>query len=193
MPPKAKITRDMIIEAGLQIVRTEGTESLNVRRAAAELDCSTQPVMYHFKTVSDLKAAVYERANDLHTAYILTPDAEAADPFLSVGLRYIRFAAEEPHLFRFLFQSDSFRNVTFQELMQSDGLTPVLAPLCEIAGLTGTQAREIFGILFVCVHGAASLIANNAIPYDQAYFENMLTAAFEGAVMRMKGAEHETV
>ena len=98
MPPKAKITRDMIIEAGLQIVRTEGTESLNVRRAAAELDCSTQPVMYHFKTVSDLKAAVYERANDLHTAYILTPDAEAADPFLSVGLRYIRFAAEEPHL-----------------------------------------------------------------------------------------------
>ena len=193
MPPKAKITRDMIIEAGLQIVRTEGTESLNVRRTAAELDCSTQPVMYHFKTVSDLKAAVYERANDLHTAYILTPDADAADPFLSVGLRYIRFAAEEPHLFRLLLQSTQFQNVSFQELTQSDGLTPVLAPLCESAGLSAAQAKEIFGILFVCVHGAASLIANNAIPYDRAYFENMLTAAFEGAVMRMKGTQHETV
>ena len=193
MPPKAKITGDMIIRAGLQIVRTEGTENLNVRRIAAELDCSTQPVMYYFKTVTDLKAAVYARANDLHTAYILTPDADAADPFLSVGLRYIRFSAEEPHLFRFLFQSNQFQNVSFQELMQSDGLTPVLAPLCETAGLSEAQAKEIFGILFVCVQGAASLIANNAIPYDQTYFENILTAAFEGAVMRMKGTRHETV
>ena len=142
MPPNAKITGDMIIGAGLQIVRTEGAENLNVRRVAAELDCSTQPVMYYFKTVTDLKAAVYARTNDLHTAYILTPDADAADPFLSIGLRYIRFAAEEPHLFRFLFQSNQFQNVSFQELMQSDGLTPVLAPLCETAGLSEAQAKE---------------------------------------------------
>lgn len=193
MPPKARITRDMIIEAGLQIVRTEGTDSLNVRRAAAVLSCSTQPVMYHFKSVSDLKAAVYARANDLHTAYIMTPDTDAADPFLSVGLRYIRFAAEEPHLFRFLFQSDSIRNITFQELMQAEDLAPVLATLCASAGLSEAQAKKIFGILFVCVHGAASLIANNAIPCDRAYFEDMLTAVFEGAVMRMKGAQNETV
>ena len=79
MPPKAKITRDMIIEAGLQIVRTEGAENLNVRRVAAMLDCSTQPVMYYFKTVSELKASVYDAANEVHTAYIMAPDSEIMD------------------------------------------------------------------------------------------------------------------
>ena len=52
MPPKAKITRDMIIEAGIKVVREKGAESLNVRQVAAVLGCSTQPVMYHFSTVS---------------------------------------------------------------------------------------------------------------------------------------------
>ena len=60
MPPKAKITRDMIIKAGITIIRTEGIDSLNVRRVAALLSCSTQPVMYHFKTVKELTYAVYE-------------------------------------------------------------------------------------------------------------------------------------
>ena len=107
MPPKARITKQMIIEAGLKTVRTEGADALNVRRAAAELGCSTQPVMYHYRTVSELKDDVYAAADKLHTEYIMTPDENAKNPMLSIGLRYIRFAHEEKHLFRFLFQSGS--------------------------------------------------------------------------------------
>jgi AcrR family transcriptional regulator len=187
MPPKARITREMIIEAGLKIVRTEGDDSLNVRAVAAVLECSTQPVMYHFKTVSDLKSAVYDAANALHTEYIMTPDASTDNPFLSIGLRYIRFAAEEKHLFRFLFQSDSFQNVSFGDLMNAEELSPMIAPLCAAADLTEAQARAVFEMLFICVHGAASLIANNSICYDRPHFEEMLRRAFDGAVAALKG------
>ena len=74
MPPKAKITKEMVISAGLTVVRNEGQESLNVRRVAAELNCSTQPIMYHYKTVEELKADIYAAADSFHTEYIMNPD-----------------------------------------------------------------------------------------------------------------------
>lgn len=182
MPPKSKITREMIIEAGLRIVRRDGVESLNVRKVAAELECSTQPVMYHFKTVSELKAAIYGAADRLHTEYIMAQDGSEDVMLLSIGLRYIRFAAEEKNLFRLLFQSDSFGKVSFGELMGSEEQTPLTAPICEAAGISEDKARRVFEVLFICVHGAASMIANNSIEYDTEHFRELLTEVFNGAV-----------
>lgn len=186
MPPKAKITKEMIIEAGLQTVRTEGEESLSVRRVAAELGCSTQPVMYHYKSVDNLKADVYAAADELHTGFIMTPDENAPNPLMSIGLRYIRFANEEKPLFVFLFQSGKFRNESFKELLEADSLDVILQPLCKAAELTIQQAKEVFALLFICVHGAASLLANNSLEYDEGYFIKLLENTFTGAVGAVK-------
>ena len=40
MPPKAKITRDMIVDAAVGIVRDRGFESINARTVAERLHCS---------------------------------------------------------------------------------------------------------------------------------------------------------
>jgi AcrR family transcriptional regulator len=183
MPPKPKITRDMIVRAGFDIVRKEGEQSLNVRKVAAALGCSTQPVMYHFSTVYDLKAAVYEYADNFHTEYILTPDESIEDRFLCIGIRYLRFAYEEKKLFRFIFQSGHFKNVGLHELIDSDYTAPIMKPLCEKTGLTEAQAKEIFGSLFICVHGAADLLANNSFDYDEEYFKRLLKNTLNGLVM----------
>lgn len=186
MPPKAKINKDMIVEAGLKVVQKEGAESLNVRRVAAELGCSTQPVMYHYESVSDLKSDVYAAADELHTRYILTPDENVHDPLLSIGLRYISFANENKHLFRFLFQSDKFHNQSFRDLLDANGKNPVIQPLCMHIGLSEPQAKEVFETLFICVHGAASMIANNSITYDEAYYAKLLTNTLMGIIEVMK-------
>lgn len=187
MPPKAKITKDMIIQAGLKIVQAEGVENLNVRKIASALECSTQPVMYHYNTVSEIKNDIYNAADMLHTAYIMTPDENAHNPLLSIGIRYIRFAEEEKHLFRFLFQSDKFHNSSFHELLDADGNNPVIQPLCLHIGLSVEQAEKIFAVLFNCVHGAASLIANNSITYDETYYENLLKNTMNAMVIFLKG------
>ncbi|MCR4780990.1 MAG: TetR/AcrR family transcriptional regulator [Ruminiclostridium sp.] len=189
MPPKARITREMVIEAGLNIVRKEGAEALNVRRVASELDCSTQPVMYHYKTVGELKADVYAAADGFHTNYLMNPDESTADPRLSIGMRYIRFANEEKHLFRFLFQSGKFRNADLRDLIYSDELAPLIQAICGQTGLSGEQAREAFETLFVCVHGAASILANNEMEFDEAYYVRMLGNTFNGMVSVLKGEE----
>ena len=62
MPPKARITKNMVIEAAFETVREAGAESINARTIAQKLSCSTQPVMYHFKTMEQLKRAVYTKS-----------------------------------------------------------------------------------------------------------------------------------
>ena len=58
MPPKPKITKDMIIDAAITVVRKTGYESINARTVSGQLHCSTQPVMYHFSTIDSLKGSV---------------------------------------------------------------------------------------------------------------------------------------
>ena len=50
MPPKVKVTKDMVIDAAFEIAREAGAENINARTVAKKLNCSTQPVMYHFAT-----------------------------------------------------------------------------------------------------------------------------------------------
>ena len=104
MPPKARVTESMIVDAAIEVVRRQGFENINARTVSGQLYCSTQPVMYHFSTIESLKKAVYRRADQLHSEYLMNI-REGLDPILGIGINYIRFAVEEPQLFRFLFQS----------------------------------------------------------------------------------------
>ncbi|MCM1428136.1 MAG: TetR family transcriptional regulator, partial [Eubacterium sp.] len=105
MPPKAKISKEMVIDAAFEVARAEGAENVNARTVAQKLGCSTQPVMYHFATIEELKRAAYEKADAYHTEYLMNIREKQESVMLGIGINYIRFAVEEPNLFRFLFQS----------------------------------------------------------------------------------------
>ena len=70
MPPKVKVTKEEIINASIQLVRTAGVQSLNARTVASLLNCSTQPIFSNFSTMDDLHIAVIQRADDLYNTYI---------------------------------------------------------------------------------------------------------------------------
>ena len=85
MPPKAKITREMIIDATFEIIRNTGVETVNARTISKKLNCSTQPVMYHFKTIEELKKTVYVKADEYHSEYITNIQSE--NPMKDIGLK----------------------------------------------------------------------------------------------------------
>ena len=105
MPPKAKISKDMVIEAAFEVVRLTGAENINARTVSEKLNCSTQPVMYHFATIEELKKAAYAKVDRFHTEYLMNAKRPQEGAMLGIGFNYIHFAIEEPQLFRFLFQS----------------------------------------------------------------------------------------
>lgn len=187
MPPKPRITRDMIVTAAFEIAREAGAEYINARSVAKKLNCSTQPVMYHFATIKELKRAAYDKANEYHTEYLLAiPETREGAVMSGIGLNYIRFAVENPHLFRFLFQSDMAAENDLPELINSDGLLPVLSVMQEEMNITAEQTKEIFVTLAMFVHGYASIIANNSFEYDEKLIAAQLERVYTGAVLALQ-------
>lgn len=187
MPPKAKITKEMIVETAFQIAREEGADKITVRSIAERLNCSTQPVLYYFASIDGIKKAVYEKTDEFHTEYIMQENPACEDPFMEFGLKYIRFAMEERNLFKLLFQSDVFSGAGILDLLESEGLEPFYAGLQEEADLSKEEAKEVFAILFIYVHGYASLFANNSMCYDEDKIKDGLAKTFYGAIGAVKG------
>ena len=186
MPPKARITKDMIVEAAFAIAREEGAEQINARTVAERLGCSTQPVMYHFATIEDLKRAAYERADWYHTAYLMDVGQPREGVLLGIGLNYIRFAVREPRLFRFLFQSGFAVENSLLEMIDSEQLVPVLSAMREAMGLDMGQTKEVFLTIALFAHGYASIIANNSLEYDEELVAAHLERAYRGAVLALQ-------
>lgn len=186
MPPYAKITREMIVEAAFELTRNEGAESVNARSIAKKLGCSTQPVMYHFKTVEEIKDEVYRKADEFHSQYISDIQGRYDDPMTEIGMLYIKFAVEERHLFRYLFQSDRLDRNGLDWIIKSEEFAPVLEMISQAAGVDFSAARDIFATIFLTAHGFASMLANNSMEYDEEYVIKILEIVFMGAIGTMK-------
>ena len=190
MPPKAKVTREMILDAAFDLVRSEGQGALNVRALARRLGCSTQPILYNFATMEALTAAVYERADEYHTSCILPRGEAGPDALLRLGLNYVRFGHEERHLFRFLFESNRFGGMDLRGLMQGPGIGELVDILSQGLCCERAEAKRVFLAFFAVVHGLGSLLCNNAMAYDENRCTEMLETVFYGALASLKGDNH---
>ena len=190
MPPKTRITEEKIVDAAIEVVRKGGFEQINARTVADQLHCSTQPVMYHFSTIDNLKKAVYQRADQLHSEYLMAPSPDL-DPILAIGIRYIRVAVEEPQLFRFLFQSGYAKEHSLLEMIDSEELIPVLAAMQEGSGLSMEKTKQIFLTVALFAHGYASIIANNGLEYNEKLVAEHLERAWNGAFLAAVQEEKE--
>ena len=183
MPPKPKITRDMVIDAAFEVVRDAGWENINARTVAQKLSCSTQPVMYHFATIEELKRAVYTKLDRYHTEYLMKIEEPPKGVMLGIGVNYIRFAVEEPNLFRFLFQSGFAVENNLLEMIDSEELVPVISAMQEAVGMSIEQTKKVFLTISMFAHGYASIIANNSLEYDEKLIKSHLERAYRGAIL----------
>ncbi len=186
MPPKVKITKQMVEDASFELIRANGHENLNARTISAYLGCSTQPVLYTFKTVDEIREAAYEKADGYHKEYIMPKESDA-NPMLALGLNYVRFGYEEKNLFRFLFQTDKFGGKDMGELLGDPNLSGILEVVADGLKVDIEQAREMFLTFFCVAHGLASLLANNSMEYDEEQIKKMLENVFSGMVASRKG------
>ena len=186
MPAKTKVTKEMIVDAAFAIARETGAENINARTVSQKLNCSTQPVMYHFATIDELKKAAYAKADSYHSEYLMNIKKPSKGAALGIGMNYIRFAIEEPRLFRFLFQSDYFNGSTMLELIDAEELIPVLSAMQKAMDVNMEQTKSVFLTVFLFAHGYASIIANNSLKYDEEQIKTQLERAYRGAISAAK-------
>ena len=189
MPPRVRVTKEMVADASFEVIRAKGHENLNARTIAEYLGCSTQPVLYSFKTVDEIREAAYRIADAYHTAFIMPKDSEK-NPMLALGLNYVRFGSEEKNLFRFLFQTDKFGGRDEKALMGDPNLSGILEIMAVGLACTADEAREMFLTFFCAAHGLASLLANNSMVYDEEQCAKMLEQVFYGTIAARKGKQN---
>ena len=186
MAPKVKVTKQMVADAAFEVIRANGHEALNAKSIAEYLGCSTQPVLYSFHTVDEIRQAAYEIADGYHTSFIM-PKGTEENPMLALGLNYVRFGHDEKNLFRFLFQTNQFGGKDVSSLIADPGLSGILEIMAAGLHVGQEQAGKVFLTFFCVAHGLASLLANNSMAYDEAQSREMLENVFSGMIAARKG------
>lgn len=178
MPPKAKYSREGITEAAFALVRERGESALTARSLAATLGTSTAPIFTAFEGIDDVMAAVTERAFALYRTYLGEGLCHPI-PFKGAGLAYIRFAKEEPMLFRLLFVER--RNADpLPHYLPGEGEheETVRATVEGRYGLKAEDARYLYNHISVYVQGLASLYAYGRCVFSEEDVDRMLSEVF---------------
>ena len=164
MAPRIKFTKEELTEAALTVVRKSGIEALTARELAAHLHVSPRPIFTHYDSMDDLKHDVCERAKQEYRTYIEN-GLKAPVPFLGVGKQYIRFAKEEPELYRLLFltKPDSALGGAMEALAFSQEL--VRESVMNIYHMDAHAADCYFRDLWLIAFSFATLIVTDDCPY----------------------------
>lgn len=172
MAPKNKFTREEIVGAALEVVRKKGIDALTAKALAEELGTSTQPVFTCFNTMDAAKQevrAAAERVYDKYAAEGLAQDV----PFLGFGRQYLRFAKEEPQLYRLLFLTKMEGGCDALQAMEHSCVT-VSPSLQKIYRISAEEADFYFRNLWFVAHGMATLIVTGDFPYSDEKVEQIL-------------------
>ena len=165
MPPKVKFTKEEIVGAAVEVVRTKGFSGLTAREVAAVLQTSTRPLFTHYDSMEQLKKDVFEAAKEIHKDRIKR-GLKHKIPFLGVGLQYLAFAREDPELCRLLFltKPDGAVGSAADSLKMAQEL--VREPLMRIYNIDGYTADCYFRNLWLVVFSFTTLIVTGECPYN---------------------------
>lgn len=103
MGRKTQITREMILQAAYEILEEAGIGAVGIKAIAGRLGCSTQPVSWHFGSMTDLKKELfhYAGAKLFEDLPAQMEGKKAIDAFFASGVYYISAACDHPNVFRF--------------------------------------------------------------------------------------------
>lgn len=179
MPPKQRITREMILERSFNMFCQEGMEAVNARSVAKALNCSTQPIFSYFTGMDDLKNALEMKAKETFEEVLKNNEGEG-DPLMNACSTYLRFGVEQPRLFAYLFMRPGhelgyslLKNAEDSELVKHEA---------EYAGISVEEAHRLCIDVTIYAHGLATV---QATKQEQTPMEE-LTARLARAVDMFK-------
>lgn len=191
MPPKAKFTKDEIIETALKIVRKRGFDALTARSLGEELGSSARPIFTLFQGMDEVQGEVRKAARNLYDGYVakaLSEDRPYEQAFKSVGVQYILFACTEPKLFQLLFMEEKDNPPDFAGVLPMiDGnYEVILKSVRDSYKLDDESALMLYKHLWVYTHGIASLCAAGMCRFTGEEISEMVTDVFTALLSKYK-------
>ncbi|WFB57672.1 TetR/AcrR family transcriptional regulator [Paenibacillus sp. BR1-192] len=189
MAPKTKFTKQDIVLAAFDIAKTDGIESITIRKVAERLGSSIAPIYVNFNDVQELLQQVVERA--FHVARGMIMEQQSGQPFRDIGMASLRFAKEYPVLYRDLMMKDNphMKN-TPEQLGEVIGL---MRQDQELGGFSDQELQSILLNMQVFQTGLCVMVANDLFTknVDDEQMMNMMDEAAEAFIRAAHARKHE--
>ena len=137
------VTKERILSASLDLVRSGGRSALTARSLCTHLDCGANAIFSAFGSIQGVLDATREEARKLYRkrvgdGFTLNP------PFKGFGIAFIWFAMDEPHLFSMIMESPS-QSASYKDYIDSYvGFKPEsLSAIADTFGLHGELERML--------------------------------------------------
>lgn len=195
MPPKAKISKDMILSTVLDITRQTGFETVNARSIANRLQCSTRPIFTCYENMEQLKSEFLDFAFAFYEQYVSDyRDSVNAAPCLILPLSYVAFAQEETNLFKLLFIQDIDLDMTeAKDFYKEVGNEDKAKEFSHTIGIDLERAKVLYLDLFLYAHGIAVLTATGKVSFHRNSVEKMLTNFLSAFINREKPDQNPSI
>lgn len=183
MPAKKIVHKQDVLNAALDLIREKGENALSARDIATMLNCSTQPLYSIFKNMGELDDAVRQAVAGVLDEYMereLKSGKYKANK--AIGMGYIRFAAEEKNLYRFLYM----RKPHEKSDINVDMTKKSMGFIKERNGIDDAAAAGYFVEIWIFCHGIASMIAAEILEFDEERIAEITSDVAEGLDLRQK-------
>jgi AcrR family transcriptional regulator len=190
MPPKAKFTKDEIINAALNITRLYGFTALTARALAVELGSSARPIFTVFQSMEDVQREVTTAARELYDSYVQKGLSETP-AFKGVGTQYILFSIREPKLFQLLFMSEQPGVPDLSNVLPviDENYDNILSSIEEGYKLDKKSAQKLYHHLWIYTHGIATLCATKMCRFTGDEISSLLSEVCTSILTRLKEGE----
>lgn len=191
MPPKAKFTKEEIVEAALNIVRTDGFEALTSRALGIHLGSSARPIFTVFKNMDEVHQAVVKSVKTLYKEYV-NKGLTQEHPFKGVGMQYILFSVKEPKLFQLLFMREQTQIPDLSGVLPliDESYEKILLSIQDDYGINRPLAEKLYHHLWIYTHGIATLCATKMCRFTSAEISSMITEVFTSLLKNIKECEN---
>ena len=169
---RRKIQKEDIIQESVTIVSQEGINALNARKIAKKLGCSTQPLFYIYENMDDLKKDVMNEIVKIFDIEVLKSETGQLE-YKDIGINYIRFAKEEPELFKIMFNRQ-INEGAFDFIDLTGSAKTILETISKQTGMSNEDAKQFHLRMWLYVNGIASLVANQTVEFNDEEIAELL-------------------
>jgi AcrR family transcriptional regulator len=170
--------RTALVDAGLKALESNALADLSLRQLARDVGVSATAVYRHFPDKQALmRALAVAGIEKLGLAQQQAAESanKDADSFAATGRAYVRFALDNPALFRLIFsQCEPIGETVF-----GDNLAARLLRDKAIHATGGDEAsaRRLMVQAWAIVHGLAMLMLDRQLPMDDALIDRVIDPA----------------
>jgi AcrR family transcriptional regulator len=150
------VTKERILSASLDLVRSGGPSTLTARNLCARLGCGANAIFSSFGSIQGVRDAVREEARELYRKRV--GDGFALNPpFKGFGIAFIWFAMDEPHLFSMIMEAQT-QPASYKDYIDSYVGFKVesLSAIADTFGLHEEDSETLYYQLILVALGLAS-------------------------------------